>query len=310
MTTPPLRLDESRSGLLVTGAHRSGSTWLGRLLAAADELHYVQEPYNIVAHTRWTPTRPERQFWYSRPGDGWTEQLDRVVELRPPLVASLRDIGVDQRRLRRLARLHVDAAKARRRSARPLMKDPIAVFSTPYLVERLGFVPVILVRDAVSFVGSLVARNWTFDFSHWIDQPQLMNDLLAGHRAAIEARPEDLVEQGIVEWNAIYDAVASFGAEHPDWLIVRYEDLAADPSTEIPQLFEQLGLRFGANQAAVLEELTTGPKGDGKTAIDVRRDSSEALSTWSQRLDDDQVERIRAGTSDVAERVSRVAGLR
>ena len=33
--------------ILVTGAHRSGTTWVGRMLCASGEAHYVSEPFNV-----------------------------------------------------------------------------------------------------------------------------------------------------------------------------------------------------------------------------------------------------------------------
>src|SRR5690554_4348872 len=40
-------LTRSRLPILVTGAHRSGTTWAGRLLAEAPGIYYIHEPFNI-----------------------------------------------------------------------------------------------------------------------------------------------------------------------------------------------------------------------------------------------------------------------
>ena len=34
--------------ILVTGAHRTGTTWVGRLLAAAPAVAYISEPLNVL----------------------------------------------------------------------------------------------------------------------------------------------------------------------------------------------------------------------------------------------------------------------
>ena len=36
------------SHLLVTGIHRSGTTWIGKMLAAAGGLTYANEPLNVI----------------------------------------------------------------------------------------------------------------------------------------------------------------------------------------------------------------------------------------------------------------------
>lgn len=33
--------------ILVTGAHRSGTTWIGNIISSAQNVFYVQEPFNI-----------------------------------------------------------------------------------------------------------------------------------------------------------------------------------------------------------------------------------------------------------------------
>ncbi|MCF8233846.1 MAG: hypothetical protein K9G67_15655 [Bacteroidales bacterium] len=33
--------------ILVTGAHRSGTTWVGHVMREAPEVHYIHEPFNV-----------------------------------------------------------------------------------------------------------------------------------------------------------------------------------------------------------------------------------------------------------------------
>jgi hypothetical protein len=296
----------SGTGVLVTGSHRSGTTWLGKLLAAADELHYVHEPFNIVARIRWTSTRPPQQFHYvtAADADRWASQLSAPMQLRLPVAAQFAD-AVRARRLRRLLATARAARAARHQGCVPLLKDPIALFSTPWLAEHLGLRPVVLVRGPVAFVGSLKARNWTFDFRHWTGQPLLMDGPLAPYRDAVEEqarRPGDIIEQGIVQWNAMYHVVDTYRRHHPDWLFPHHEQLAADPQRHIPEIYDRLGLRYGPTQQRVLTALTAGVDGTGSSAMDVHRSSSAVPTTWRHRLDHDEVTRILRGTEAVAER--------
>lgn len=36
----------SNRPILVTGSHRSGSTWVGRMISASPEVFYIHEPFN------------------------------------------------------------------------------------------------------------------------------------------------------------------------------------------------------------------------------------------------------------------------
>lgn len=292
-------------GVLITGSHRSGSTWLGRLLAAADGLHYVHEPFNIVARVRWTAHPPPHQFLYvcADNADGWARELDQAMALRLPVAAQI-VTSLRHGRARRLARMAHQARQARGLGHRPLVKDPIALFSTAWLAERFELDPVILVRNPVSFVGSLKERNWSFDFNHWADQPLLMEHLLHDYRDAILAQarqPGSIVDQGILQWNAMYSVVDRFRRDHPDWMVLRYEDLAAAPGQEIPQIYQRLGLTFGPDQQRRLRELTERGDGRGTAAMDLRRDSRAAMETWRDRLDPGEVDTINRGTAAVTE---------
>ena len=48
--------------ILVTGAHRSGTTWVGRMLSAARNTAYISEPLNVL-HRRGV-YRADVQNWY------------------------------------------------------------------------------------------------------------------------------------------------------------------------------------------------------------------------------------------------------
>jgi len=303
-----------RRPVLVTGSHRSGSTWVGRLLAAADELHYVQEPFNIVAHQRWMDPRPDRQFLHVTDSNeaSWLAPMQQVVDLKYPLVSHLvRRPGVKMSR--RATRVALDARRARRVGAAAMIKDPIAVFSTPWIARRFDAVPVVMVRDAVPFVGSLLDRRWSFDFEHWAGQPTLMAvlDPWADEIERMAAQPAELIDQAILMWNAIYGFVADlptelarFGIEAH---IESYETIASNPLVEVEGLFARVGLQFGVEQQRVVNELSTGRSGGddgtGVSAIDVRRDSSAAMETWRDRLNDAQIDHIAASTAEVARRV-------
>ena len=288
--------------LLVTGSHRSGSTWLGKMLASAQGVYYVQEPFNIVGRQRWMEPRPTHQFLYVDEFNEaeWSGPVERVLELRYPLVAHLRR-RPDRLTARRVAGVAARAAVARRRGDVALVKDPIAVFSAPWLARRFDVVPVVLVRDPVAFVGSLVARGWSFDFWHWTEQPELMSRHLNAFDSEIRSMldgPHSIVEQGIVQWNAIYSFVARFQSDCPDAIVVDYERLASDPLVEVETLFGRLGLEFGPEQRVAVLEYSSA-EGGGSSAIDVRRDSRAALDTWSERLGASDVQRIRESTASV-----------
>jgi hypothetical protein len=85
--------------------------------------------------------------------------------------------------------------------------------------------------------------------------------------------------------------------------VVSYERLASNPEVEVEGLYDRLGLHFGSTQASIMRELSLGSS-EPVGAIDVRRNSRRALTTWKDRLDADDVARIRRQTAPLWERLS------
>src|SRR5918911_4625947 len=118
--------------LLVTGSHRSGTGWVGEMLAAtpSPRLAYVWEPFSLRARPgiRDAPFRHwftyvcaenEREF-LAPLADTMRFRYRPLAELRS--IRSAKDAG-------RFARDWFVTERHRRVDAVPLLKDPIAVFS-------------------------------------------------------------------------------------------------------------------------------------------------------------------------------------
>ena len=78
-------------------------------------------------------------------------------------------------------------------------------------------------------------------------------------------------------------------------------DLAVDPLAGFERLYRRAGLTFTAGIAA---EITRHSSGENPPELDrthaVRLDSRASLGNWRRNLDESEIERVRAGTRDVA----------
>ncbi|HUF97849.1 MAG TPA: sulfotransferase [Ilumatobacter sp.] len=296
------------SPILVTGSHRSGTTWAGAILSLSGEALSIHEPFNPAYPRSWLRRPPTRWFEYvdREHDDGWRAQMADIVALRPPVTHLLRR-SQRPRHLMRVAQEAAGAARGRRRGARALVKDPIAVFSAPWIADRMMTDVVVLVRHPAAFASSLKRLDWRFDFRNLLDQPTLMDTVLAPHADDIldaTRRELDIIDTSILLWRVINSVVVSYREQHPDWHIVRYEDLAVDPLVSYERLYSALGLMWTPAVETAVREYTK--EGNVRTVADfdkggVVRDSKAAMWTWTQRLTDDEIERVRAGTADVAD---------
>ncbi len=293
--------------ILVTGSHRSGTTWTGKMLAEARGVAYVHEPFNPQRSPGWMGLRVPYWYLYVCPDNeaGYVDAFERVLDLRYPI---LRDVPLfrSPRQAGQAALEWARALPSRSRRPRVLVKDPIALFSTEWLAKRFGVEVLVLVRHPAAFTGSLKRLGWTFDFRNWADQSLLLRDLLAPYVGEIRRqadRPGDVIDQAILMWNAIHHVVRGFRERHPSWTVLRYEDLASRPLEGFRHLYGELKLEWneGARRAV---ERSSSPRNPDEVPTflhrSVRRDSAAATRTWTHRLTEEERARVRRGTAEVA----------
>ena len=165
-----------------------------------------------------------------------------------------------------------------------------------------------LPQRPAAFASSLKRMGWTHPFGHFLAQPALMAGPLAGYRARIErfaADPPDVVDQAGLLWAMLHDVIDGYRTDHPDWTVVRHEDLSVEPEGAFSELCERLGVRY---DGAVRAHLLAGTAGGNPVeavngrAHTLRRDSRANIATWRTRLTDDEIARVRQATAEVSPR--------
>ena len=326
-------------GILVTGSHRSGSTWVGRMLAASPGVRYISEPFSVNSPSG--VCRADFGRWYTYVSDenaadyedaiadtlGFRYALGRELLELPAnwrgaarrrsrertLEDGERTVAVQEplpmpRPVRRMVKDSVSFTRGRMLSELPLMKDPMALFSSPWLVRTFGLTPVIVIRHPAAFASSLQRVGWGFPFEDFLAQPALMRDLLDPFAAEIEEYAREdmpLLDQATVLWRVIHHAIARFQDEHPDWLFVRHEDLSTDPPGEFRRLYDALGLTWDEAAEQAVAEHTSGDnpaEAPGREVEVLKRDSRANVTTWKSRLTAEEAERVRERVADVAPR--------
>jgi hypothetical protein len=299
--TPP-----AKPPVLVTGMHRSGTSWLGSMLCAGGELINIGEPLNVLNRQTIFPKRVE--LWYAHitdenEGDFLPHYRDALAFKVHPLADLARMRVGSPRDPSRIARRWGDFLLGRIQDRRLLIKDPFAVFSIDWFVRRLGCQVVVIVRHPVAVVSSLKRLRFTFDFGNLLRQPSLMDERLRRFRPAIEASlesPDDVIGQGSLLWRIIYDSL-----EPANVRIVRHEDLSLEPVANSAKLYTELGLGFTQEARAAIEASTseTNPaEVPVRDPFKVRLASRTNLSNWERRLDQAEVERILEITDPVVAR--------
>lgn len=299
-------VDRQNKPILVTGGHRTGTTWVGRMLTASSEAAYISEPLNVL-HRPGVMRAPVRHWYtYICPDNeaAYLPTLRQTLNFRYHLAVEIVSLR-SRRDALRMARDWWTFFRGRFLRLRPLLKDPFAVFSAPWFAHRLDCSVVITVRHPAAFASSLKRLVWNFQLEDLLAQPLLMRDWLEPFRADMQAMPAgDIIGRASLLWKMIYQVVDTFRSLHPQFQIVRHEDLSLEPASGFRNLYNSLELDFTPQVSTAIQNSSSAenPKELASSAVHtVRLDSRANLDNWKHRLSIEEVTRIHRITAGVVE---------
>jgi hypothetical protein len=307
---PSVHRASSGNPVLVTGMHRSGTSWLGRMLCAGGDFIYVPEPLSPLNRQTILKARVSRWFTYISDEsescfldyyrDAVSFKTHPLNDIQKARLASPRDPV-------RIPKRWASFLLGRGQGRRVLFRDPFAVFSIEWFARRLNCQVVVIVRHPLAVVSSLKRLAFNFDFRNLLDQPALMNERLEHLRPDMEALVDssDVIAQGSLLWRIVYGSVASEREQNSSLYVVRHEDLSLRPIEEYERLYDILGLSFSAKARGTIDRyVSDGRRGEvsARSPYKVRPlNSSANVKNWRHRLNAEEVERIMTATRSVAE---------
>jgi hypothetical protein len=297
--------DRDLTPILVTGTHRSGTTWVGKMLAAAVATAYISEPLNVLHRPGVFHAKVEHWYQYiceANEGD-YLPAFHELLEFDYHLWDEIRSLR-SRRDLLRMGRDFFIFYRGLMRGQRALLKDPFAVFSTPWFAKRLGCKVVIVVRHPAAFVGSLRRLRWPFDFQNLLEQPLLMRDHLEPYREEmLSIKAEDVVGQAALLWKLIYRTVQETRELHTEFLVVRHEDLSLDPIPGYRALYATLDLAFTPRVEKIILNSSSSENPSElsrKKVHDIKIDSRANIDNWKKRLSAEEIKQVRQITEEIS----------
>ena len=291
--------------ILVTGAHRTGTTWVGRMLAANPQTAYISEPLNALHGPGMLRANVEDWYTYI-----CTENETRYLPAFADLLSYRYHLAAEVGSLRSAKdffRMGRDLAifwRGRLFHRQPLLKDPFAVFSIVWFAERLNCRIVVTIRHPASFTSSLKRLNWSFDFRDLLDQPLLMRDQLEPYAQKMKSvSADDIVGQAALLWTMVYRIVHDASSRHAEFIVVRHEEISMDPILQFKDLYRRLGLVFTEDVAEKILKSSSSENPrelSRKHVHSVNLDSRANLDNWRRRLSLAEIARIRQITESVS----------
>jgi Sulfotransferase family len=277
--------------VLVTGAYRSGTSWVGQMLAGPGVWH-LHEPFN-----------PHQGIWseyfsYRRSSQSYSKLDEMIAALNSgefiglPDHIFLRGIAANRRGMPARVGLYKNAVR------RVLIKDPIACLLSEYLVRNHGMTAVLVLRHPAGFANSLSELGWdtAAQLANLLRNEELMEDWLHPY--------EDIMKQHSKKSNmeshttllaSLWTVMYGFAQRNDNFLIVNYEELCDAPEAEFEKLYQKLNLPLLEEDRQRHASLTQGRKpSEVLSPFDVVRDTKSTQKSWSRKLSEHDIESIRA----------------
>ncbi|MFI6500424.1 sulfotransferase [Nonomuraea typhae] len=293
--------------ILVTGLPRSGTSWVGKMLAAGGDVVYVNEPLNPQHPPGRCPgvlrAHVTHRFQYICDDNAatWLPAFRDTIRLRYRFLAELR-ANRSPYDLARMIRYGAAFTHGRLAGRRALLDDPFAVLSAAWFAARLGCRVIALVRDPVAFAASWKRLSWTVYFHELLEQPLLVRDHPEIEELRALVGSQDRLAKAAALWRVTRTILAK---PAPGVRVVSYETLAADPLNGFRDLYGHTGLTWtpAAERRITRACLTGGSPGHGFAWTGLSRtafrpmDSRRALAGAARGLTTGEAARVRELTS-------------
>ena len=298
----------AKNWVFVTGAPRSGTTFVGMLLSAPWSVDYIHEPFN--PHCGMPGI--DQRFLYLPNGAATSEHYVPLIERLFQYDFRLRTgIGRnDSFRRRWIKRLvgsrgpfYLRLAKLNPFSRAAVVKDPIGCFLTEFLVERFPIRPLILLRHPIGFVASLQRLNWTSNVDFLPQQQALVERYFSEEPDFVERQWQGPIASAAAYWRILNKVLYCQIGEHPDWTVQKIEDLCEAPVSTFRQLFETFDLPWSTRIERRVRRRTESSNSVAATpgrVQDFRRHSAQIFAACRASLTSVERRQVFDITHDVA----------
>jgi len=275
--------------IFVTGAPRSGTTFVGKILSSSMRVDYIHEPFNPDCGI----SGIEKTYLYLERGS------EKEIALRPA-VEDLFDYRADLRtgyykndtKFQRIAKTVVGSrgpfylrlARANPFHNAAVIKDPVGCLLTEYLVDVYQVKPVIMVRHPFGFVASALKLGWENSLDPIVDQPDLVGRFFGDEDLELidRYRGGTACERAALIWRLLNKVLFSFHESLPESILVTHEQLSAEPVPTFERIFKGVGLPMSDGIRRRIVRLTSGDSRIGRGRVQRFKRDSKSIAAQSQ----------------------------
>lgn len=294
------------SAVVITGAHRSGTTVLGDLVATSPGTWTVWEPLNqhwgvadapapylfLRDEATSSPAIDSLQRYLDSGWTRWSVKRGEGGSRMPALNERVRQV-----------RRHVQWHHNRGRTA--VVKDPFALLALPGLIGSVSSRPaVVSVRHPCSWVQSLRRVGWPAgpELNAMVAQEELYETHLRDILPRRDWTAADELEAGALAWTCLYRTVLRQASPRLRMLVVPMEAFGRDPTRTMQTVYHVLGLQPPDGLDEITSRYTRAGNPVSPTSGQVhllQRDSRALGQAWRDQLTRTEADTVRRITEPV-----------
>lgn len=289
--------------ILVSGIHRSGTTWVGKVIESSGYINYITEPLN-------PQLRLNKIIFNSNKFNLWFPAIEHLNQSN--YLKGYNDLfnykwlsftNISLSGLLYLIKMRISFSKKKTF----LLKDPIALFSSEWIYKKFNSKNIILIRRPEAFVSSLKKNNWSFDFNNLLKQPEFIEKHLSNYKDDItkmaNLKDPDIITQGILLWNISHSYILNLKNNNPNWYFVTHEELSLNPMDNFKKIFQYLDLDFNEKVQSFIKRSTSADnqtERNDKEIHQLNRNSKKNIFSWRNRLSEFEIKTIQNNTKIIS----------
>ena len=288
--------------IIVSGTHRSGTSWIGKTLCSTRENYYINEPFNpsnrinnagYIKDEYWPLSLEEYELILP--------SINNIINGRYPYINNIKNSNSLKDYLKtNYYYFHFLKSKLNIKKTNYIIKDPFLLF----LIEEINqfFSNTfeihinITFKDPISFVSSCKKKNWDFDFDNLLKQKNIhlkFTDLQIERMSELKKSKYSLVHRLTFLWelcNLQILRIASIKNVH----ICNHREFSLDPIAKFKKLFKINNIKFCESVESFIIDTCFSKRvsQDTKFSQDIKRNSIDVLNEGRKYLTNSELEYI------------------
>lgn len=317
-----------KNKILIVGARRCGTTFVGKVLSKAQNTNYFFEPFNKDQGIKYLPT-----VWYPYLTEGniKTQELEVLDALffnqktkykvslyngdfvwwdlnRYDLLRNVFINYSDESLLMRLTRVlfknrsnyEYYKFKVSKNVKNLIFKDPLASLSTSFLTDRYEFKTVVMLRHPYSYYYSMKKQDWGANpYENFFSQQGLNKMFGERYGEILDTYKNNKKLYSLIEYMIVYNELSQF-KDNESYYFLKHEELSLNPNHEFKKVYEFCGLNFNSKiQKYIFDNTKANNKKDTKKVSNTKRDSKSIIYNWKGKISKEEMNLIKELTFDI-----------